>query len=155
MRWDIEEKVVAELWFFTGLSFSGTRRIARIHAYGGLQGDEIPGDEVRSMGIIANPGVRIILKTAGSDLAWEDMPWRCFQVLEGQTMTMQDGRTAIQVPDLDAYDRWDCNRADTELESEYPQVAKLSDGTTWTFGRSGRRKLKNNLKAIRVERIPG
>ncbi len=153
MRWDIPDKLTCELWFFSGLSFGGTRRVARIHAYGGLQGDTILGDQVRSMGIIAEPGIRVILMTARSTVAWEDMPWRAFQVLEGFTTTLKDGRTAIQVPDLDRYDPPDANRTDLEVERDFPQVRTLEEGRGWTFGRSGRRPLKNNLHAIRVERI--
>lgn len=153
MRWDIEDKIACELWFFTGLSFGGTRRVARIHAYGGLQGDDIPGDEVRSLGIIAQPGIRVILMTARSTIAWEDMPWRAFEVIEGQTHFMKDGRTALQIPDLDQYDEPTANRTDSELDAGYPQVETLEQGSGWTYGRSGRILLKNNLKAIRVERV--
>lgn len=152
MRWDIEEKLACELWCFTGLSFGGTRRVARIHAYGGLQGDTIPGDELRSIGIIAEPGIRVILMTARSTVAWEDMPWRAFQVMEGFTHTLKDGRTAIQVPDLDRFDAPDANRTDPDLESDFPQVETLADGKGWTFGRSGKRGLKNRIQAIRIER---
>lgn len=153
MRWDIEDRVACEFWFFTGLSFGGTRRVARVHAYGGLQGDDIPGDEVRSLGIIAEPGLRVILMTARSTIAWEDMPWRAFQVLEGKTAFLKDGRSALQIPDLDQYDEPTANRTDSELDCGYPQVERLEDGTGWTFGRAGRRQLKNNLAAIRIERM--
>jgi hypothetical protein len=154
MRWDIEDKVACELWFFTGLSFGGTRSVVRVAAYGGLQKHTARGDEVRSMGIICEPGIRVILMTARSPLAWEDSPWRAFQMLEGEHHTLQDGRSALQVPDLDRYDPYTANRTDPDLEADFPQVETLAAGTGWTFGRSGRRGIKNRIQAVRIERIP-
>ena len=154
MRWEIKDKVACEFWTFTGISFAGTKRITRVHAYGGLQGDDFPGDEVKSLGIIAEPGIRVIFMTANNEDGWENLPWRCFQVIEGKTTKLKDGRTAIQVPDLDAYSEPDTNRADLECQSSYPHVNSLSEGTTWTFGRVGRRQLKCNIRAIRIEKIP-
>lgn len=153
MHWDIEEKVACELWFFTALSFGGTRSVVRIAAYGGLQKHTASGEEVRSMGIICQPGIRVILKTARSTIAWEDSPWRAFQMIEGSTHFLQDGRTALQVPDLDRYDDYTANRTDPDLETAYPHVETLADGKGWTFGRVGRRGIKNNIRGIRIERM--
>lgn len=154
MRWHIEPQTVCELWSFTGINFGGTKRITRIHAYGGLQGEDFPGDEVKSLGIIAQPGIRVILVTARTDNDWEALPWRCFEVREGCTTAIKDGRSALQIPDLDQYDNWDANRTDPELETSFPMAATLAEGSGWTYGRPARRGLKCNIQGIRIERIP-
>lgn len=153
MRWHIEERVVCELWSFTGINFGGTRRVTRVHAYGGRQGEDLPGDEVKSLGIIAEPGIRVILLTARTDSNWEALPWRAFQVLEGKVGQIKDGRSALQIPDLDRYDHWDANRSDPDLEAMYPHVDTLADGKGWTFGRVGKTPLKCNIQAIRIEHL--
>lgn len=154
MRWHIEERVVCELWSFTGINFGGTKRITRIHAYGGRQGDDFPGDEVKSLGIVAEPGIRVILVTARTDHDWEALPWRCIQILEGHTSALKDGRSAIQIPDLDRYDPVDSDRTDYDLETVYPFAATVAEGEGWTFGRPGRKGIKARINGIRIERIP-
>lgn len=155
MRWDIEDKVGRiDLWFFTGINFGGMKKIVRVHPYGGLQGADVDGSEIKSMGVIAEPGVRVILRTSSTALGWDALPWRCIQVLEGFTGRLSDGRTCVQIPDLDLFNPPTARRTDPEIEEVYPHAEGLHDGVGWTFGRTGRKGLKCNLKSIRIERIP-
>lgn len=155
MRWDIEDKVGRiDLWLFTGVNFGGMRKIVRIHPYGGLQGADVDGSEIKSMGVIAEPGVRVILRTASTSMNWEGLPWRCIQVLEGHTGKLSDGRTCVQIPDLDTYNEPTARRTDPEVEEAFPAAETLAEGVGWTFGRAGKKGLKCNIKSIRVEKIP-
>lgn len=155
MRWEFEEKIHCEFWFFSGINFAGTKKVVRIHPYGGLQGDEVSSTDFKSVGVICEPGLRVTFMTSATGSGWETVPWRCVQVLEGKTNTLSDGRKAVQIPDLDFYSEPDAPRADAELEIGFPEVERFEDGEGWTFGRTGRRPLKQNIRSIRVERIPG
>ena len=64
MRWDIGEKVRAHIVGFSGVNFSGERWEVDIWPHGGRQGDEIDGRRVKSIGIIAPYGTRMILMAA-------------------------------------------------------------------------------------------
>lgn len=154
MRWEFEEKIHVEFWFFSGINFAGTKKVVQIHPYGGLQG-EIKGQDFKSVGIICEPGLRVTFMTSATGSGWESTPWRCVQVLEGKTNTLTDGRKAVQIPDLDSYSEPDAPRSDAELEVGFPEVEAFEDGSGWTFGKTGRRQLKLNIRSIRVERIPG
>ncbi|MCB9675960.1 MAG: hypothetical protein H6737_12630 [Alphaproteobacteria bacterium] len=154
MRWEYEPKIHCELWFFSGINFAGQKTVVKIHPYGGLQGDVNPAD-VKSVGVIAEPGVRVVFMTSATGSDWEKLPWRCVQVIEGRTNKLQDGRTAVQIPDLDVYSEPDAPRADPELELGFLEVETFAQGKGWTFGKTGRTKLKQGIKSIRVERIPG
>lgn len=155
MRWDIEDKLGRiDLWFFTGINFGGMKKIVRIHPYGGLQGADIEGADIKSMGVIAEPGVRVILRVAATNNGWETLPWRCIQVLKGHTGKLSDGRTCVQIPDLDMYNAPTARRTDPEIEEAYPHADTLELGKGWSFGRTGKSGLKCNVRSIRVERIP-
>jgi hypothetical protein len=158
MRWEYEDKIHCELWFFSGINFGGEKRVVRIHPYGGLQGDDVEPSQIKSVGIIGQPGIRVTFMTSATGTDWENTPWRCVQVLEGQTTEIRDGRPAIQIPDLDLYTSFDAVRVDPEFEEGFPEVASFAEGAEsggWTFGRTGRSSLKTNIRSIRVERIPG
>ena len=155
MRWEIGERVKAHIVGFSGLNFSGERWEVDIWPLGGRQGDDIDGRRLKSIGIIAPIGTRLILKTASSADGWEDLPWRCIQILEGSTFQAMDGkRVGVQVPDLDRMDPPHVRRImDPDSSSTYPHVERLSEGSGWTFGRGGGIELKCNVRGIQVDRI--
>lgn len=152
VRWDIGLGVRAELHFFTGLNFSGQRSTALIFHDGRRQGDEVDGSRVKSCGIIAPFGTRLTLVTAAGEDTWEDMPWRAIVVLDGSTFPSQNGRPAVQVPDIDRMDPPTARRTDLELQVGFPLVQRLAEGTGWTYGRTlPNLPLKCNLRAIRLD----
>ncbi len=159
MRWEYEDKIHCELWFFSGINFGGEKRVVRFHPYGGLQGEiDIEPSQIKSVGVIGQPGLRVTFMTSGTGTDWENVPWRCVQMLEGQTTEIKDGRPAVQIPDLDLYTAFDAVRVDPEFEEGFPEVESFEAGTEkggWTFGRSGRSPLKTRIRSVRVERIPG
>ncbi len=155
MRWEIGERVKAEIVGFSGINFSGERWEVKIWPFGGRQGDEIDGRRLKSIGIIAPVGTRMILMTASSVEGWEALPWRCVQIVEGHTFDAMDGRrVGVQIPDLDRMDPpWVRRIVEPDVASTYPHVERLEEGSGWTFGRSGGIPLKCNIRGIRVERV--
>ena len=71
MRWDIEDGVLAEVRLFTGLNFSGERFHVPIMR-GRIQGGpyRIDGSRIKSMGVIAPHGTRVVLMSAASPEGW-------------------------------------------------------------------------------------
>ncbi len=152
MLWDIQDKVRAHIVGFSGINFSGERWEADIWPHGGLQsGTKLDGRRLKSIGIIAPVGVRMILKTTTSE-HWQELPWRCVQVVEGFTFESKGGKPGVQIPDLDAMDAPGSLRTDPDHQVGYPSVESLDAGTGWTFGHCGGLELKCNIRAIRVER---
>lgn len=155
MRWDIAEKTRAEIVGFSGINFSGERMEVSIWPHGGLQqGGDIDGTRLKSIGIIAPVGTRLVLITANGD-NYETLPWRALQIIEGHTFQAMDGRrVGVQVPDLDRMDPPDVRRIkDPDTVVGYPFAESLEAGRGWTFGRSGGIDLKCNIKRIIVERF--
>jgi hypothetical protein len=154
VRWDIALGARAELHFFTGLNFSGMRSTALVFHDGRRQGDEVDGSRIKSYGIIAQHGTRITLATAGAEEGWEDLPWRSVVVLPGTCFTSQKGSPAVQIPDCDGMDKWDATRTIAEGFVGYPEVARLKDGTGWTYGHSRPgMQIKSNVRVIRLDRV--
>jgi hypothetical protein len=154
VRWRIDEAVRAELSFFTGLAFSGNRENVRIFVGGRKQGPDIDGTRVKSCGIIAPIGTRLVLCASDLDEGWEEHPWRAVVLVEGSTLKMRDGRDAVQLPDLDLMDEPGAKRSDPDFTSGFPQVTRLRDGTGWTYGlASFHHPLKCNLKTVRLDLV--
>jgi hypothetical protein len=154
MQWQIVGKIRAHIVGFSGLNFSGERWEVDIWPVGGQQGAEIDGRRLKSVGIIAPPGVRMVLMTSTGEDTWESQPWRCVQVIPGFTFDARDGkRVGVQVPDLDRMDPPHALYLDPDIERGFPQVERFEDGEGWTFGRKGHLDLKTNIRAIRVERF--
>ncbi len=154
MRWDIEEGVLAEVRLFTGLNFSGERLHVPIMR-GRIQGGpyEIDGARIKSMGVIAPYGTRVVLVSAASPAGWQALAWRAIDVVEGHTFESLSGRPAIQVPDIDVMDAPDAVRTDPDFRSSYPHADDLGLGSGWTYGRTTVLPLKGSLRAIKVQRI--
>ena len=154
MQWQINGKVRAHIVCFSGLNFSGERWEVDIWPVGGRQGADVDASRVKSIGIIAPIGTRMVLMTGTGEDTWQSQPWRCVQVLAGFTFEARDGkRVGVQIPDLDRMDPPHALYLDPDLIQGYPQVERLEDGSGWTFGRAGHIQLKTNLRAIRVERF--
>ena len=151
VRWVIDERAKGEVLFFTGLNFSGQRSVVRFFPGGRRQGDEVDGSRVKSFGIIAPYGMRVVLATASGDEDWEQLTWRAVTVLQPTTFTSQAGKPAVQIPDLDVMDNFDARRTDSEVQGGYPHVSRLADGKGWTFGFRGTSDLKCNIRTIRVD----
>lgn len=93
-------------------------------------------------------GIRVIL-IADPGPNWEASPWRCIRVLEAHSLLSDHkGMPGIRIPDLALLDSHEAKKTDDFMESSYPMVERLADGTDWTFGRTG----DLNVKLIRVER---
>lgn len=152
MKWEIAENCRADIVGYSGINYSGDRFEARIFP-SGRQGDDLPGERIRSMAIVAPVGTRVVLRTSlQSD--WEEHTWRCVRILDGQTFTTNDGRLAIRIPDLDCLHAPDAWRTNPDIEESYPLVKKLADGKTWTFGRVGSEDLKKGIVMIMVDKEP-
>lgn len=149
VKWVLGPHVRADLLGYSGVDIGGAQFIAQIYASGFRRGT-IEGDRLRSLVIGAPYGTRIVLCTTTDELCWEDAPWRCIRLVEGQTYhTQSDGTPAVRVPDLDWLDGFDQKRSNQDAQASYPQVKRVAEGTTWTFGRGG--SIQNRVKMIRVE----
>jgi hypothetical protein len=154
VRWRIDEGVRAELAFFTGLAFAGNRDSVRVFVGGRRQGPEIDGSRVKSCGIIAPLGTRLVLSASDLDEGWEEQPWRAVVLAAGSTFKMKDGRDAVQLPDLDLMDEPGSKRSDPDFMSGFPQVATLKEGTGWTYGRADfHHPLKGNVRTVRLDLV--
>lgn len=149
MKWELAPKLRADLVCYAGLNMSGERRVVDIHVVGGRQGPDVPTAELKSLAFIAQPGIRLIVKTHDGD-DWEAYPWRCIRIVKGQCFRTQDGGYAVRVPDLEFLDKPDARRTDSEFQESYPLVERLADGEGWTFGREG--ALKGKITTICIER---
>ncbi len=157
MRWDIESGLRAHIVGFTGINFSGQRIVVDIWPQGGRQkGDEeLDGRRLKSIGLIAPIGTRMVLMSAATPDNWEVLPWRCIQIVEGKTFDSVQfpGFVGAQIPDLDYVDAPAALRTDPDFSITYPQVDRLEDGSGWTFGRVGSTLLKTNVRSIRVDKV--
>ncbi len=154
VRWKIDDKVRAEVSFFTGLAFSGNRDNVRIFVGGRKQGKEVDGTRVKSCGIIAPIGTRLVLCASDLDEGWEDEPWRAVVLTAGFTFKMKDGRDAVQLPDLDLMDEPGSKRSDPDFTAGFPQAATLEEGVGWTYGNASfHRPLKCNLRTVRLDLV--
>lgn len=154
MRWHIEGPLRAVIHAFTGINFSGQRVTIDIWPRGGRQaGDDIEGDRLKSIGMIAPLGTRVILCTSASEDGWEALPWRAFEIREGYTFESREGKLAVQLPDIDMLDVPSALRTDIDFQTRYPHVESASERPGWTYGRIGATELKCNIRQIRVDRV--
>lgn len=151
MEWHIAPRVRCDLVFFAGLNLSGERRVVEVHPVGGRQGD-VRGEDIKSLVILGPIGTRVVFATDPTD-DWESGSWRAVRLSSGRTYTTKDGMTGVRIPDLDWLDAYDARRNDPDLEAGFEQVTRLADGTEWTFGHSGTRMLKGNIRSIRIDKV--
>ncbi len=154
MIWKIAPRMRCDIQAFSGLNFSGRRSLVEIHPVGGRQGAEIEPGDLGSVGIVADPGTRVLLRTSELDDGWEERPWRCILVDEKHCYRLKDGRTAVRVPDLDWLDEPDARRCDPDFQASFLPVDTLEEGMAsgeWTFGRPG--TLRGRVRVIVVDRV--
>lgn len=151
MDWHVGPRIRCDIIVFSGINMSGERRVVEIHPVGGRQGD-IKTEDIKSLAIVAPIGTRVIFATDPTE-QWEEGSWRAVQIKAGNCFKTKDGLTAIRIPDVDWLDANDARRTDPEFQASFEQVSRVADGTEWTFGRSGARPIKANIKTIRVEKI--
>lgn len=150
MDWFIAPHTRADLHVFTGINFSGERRVTSIHPAGGRQGATLNNFKIRSLALVGPPGTRIYLCTSVLEEGWEDRPWRAMTVDKKVAYRTKDGKWAVRIPDLDWLDKANAHRTDPDFQQSFPQVGSPDDGSGWTFGRSGAMPIKDNVAAIRV-----
>lgn len=148
MDWQIAENMRCDLVGFTKPGFAGTRHVVQIFP-SGRQG-QLP-DELSSLIVVGPLGTRVVLITSQVG-DYHQAPWRCIDLIKGQSFKSKDGRPAVRVPDLDLLDKADAHRSDGEFEQSYDIAATLEAGKGWTFGRPG--GIKEKVVLVRIERIP-
>lgn len=152
MRWDIAEKVRCDIIAWSGINFSGRRKVARIFPVGGLQGDEFESCDISSLMVVGPIGVRVVLMASSVEEDWESRPWRAICLVEGYTFTTKKGdKPAVRIPDLDWLDDFDARRSDPDFQVTYDQVAHLAEGRGWTYGRTGDTPLRGHVRSIKVD----
>jgi hypothetical protein len=154
LKFHIDDRVRCELHFFTGLGFSGVRETVRVFVGGRKQGKDPDGSRVKSMGIVAPIGTRLVICASDADEGWENQPWRAVVLRKGNVFRSKSGGDAVQIPDLDQVDRWDAVRPDPDSMMGLQMANALSEGSDWTFGRQDfSRPLKCNVRQIRLDLI--
>ena len=151
MEWNIAPHSRVDLHVFSGINFSGERRLSCIHPAGGLQKSRLKNFQFRSIAIVGRPGTRVILCTSVLDIGWESRPWRAMVIKKSDGYRMKDGKLAIRIPDLDWLDPGNAHRTDPDFQQTFPQVEGPDAGTGWTYGRCGNLSLQDNIKQIRID----
>jgi hypothetical protein len=151
ITWVIADRVACQIWTFSGVSFGGEKRIGHVLPGGRWQGDALEPKDVLSMGVVGSVGIRVVLRASRLSEGWEEQAWRCIRIMEGQTLEMQDGKTAIQVPDLDRLQAPTAARVHDPLVT-VPFAKDLASGEGWTFGNPCA-PLRGRVRAIYVDRI--
>ncbi|MBK7757578.1 MAG: hypothetical protein IPI35_14480 [Deltaproteobacteria bacterium] len=152
LRWDIAESITCDIITFSGINLSGKRTHIKVFP-SGVKGD-VEGHDVQSVVVIAPLNTRVIFKTSAAEEGWEDMPWRTVDMIPGKVRANKAGKPAVNIPDLDAYNEPDAQRVDPDLVSTFAHVERIEDGKGWTFGHRGALKLKGNIRAVRIEKLP-
>jgi len=153
MEWQIESHTRADIYVWSGINFSGERRMASVHPAGGRQGSSLKDFAFRSIAITGPIGTTIVLCTSVLDIGWESRPWRALRVMKGVGYRTKDGKPAVRIPDLDWYDDANAHRTDPDFQQSFPQVADPEGASGWTFGRTGSMSLNDNIKQVRVFRL--
>ena len=152
MEWNIAPHTRVDIHVFSGINFSGERRITNIPPAGGRQGSALNDFALRSIAISGPIGTTVVLCTSVLDIGWENRPWRAFRVIKGAGFRTKEGKIAIRAPDLDWFDASDAHRTDPDFQQTFPQVTEFENGEGWSFGRSGSMLLNDNIKQIRIFR---
>lgn len=149
MRWVVAPKMRCDLFFFAGVNLSGELTKVQVFAAGGRQGD-VRGEDIKSMAIHGDHGVRVVLCASEDEETWQDSPWRAIRLKKGSTVPNREGTPAVRVPDIDWLDEPGARRNDPDIQVGYEEVASLGTGTEWTYGRTG--PLKGRVRMIRVDK---
>lgn len=151
MEWWVGRGVKCDLVSYSGINLTGVRYVVRIHPTGARKGT-FRSHEFKSGVVLAPLGTRVVFCTSADPHAWEDSPWRAVRMMEGFQFKNESNQTGVRIPDLDWMDLPEAKKVNPDRQESYPYANRLSDGTTYTFGRVGGVELKNNIHAIIVER---
>jgi hypothetical protein len=153
LRWFVDPGIRCDLVFYAATNLTGKRATLRIFPKGNKQGTDIGPEDLRSMVIRAPIGTRVVL-CRGSGPEWEELPWRCVELMRGKVVppAKATGLPGVRIPDLDLLDSPAAKHVDRDLQATYPKAERLEDGQGWSFGRPG--ELKGRVTAIRILR-PG
>ncbi len=151
MRWDIAPKIRCDIFAFSGINFSGTRKHVQIFPVGGQQGDSLDGFDIQSIAIAGPQGTRVTLMTTGVETGWEEKPWRCFRITKEKSYKSEGGLPAVRAPDLDTLDAFNARRSDPDFEASPDAAENIDAGTSWTFGRFSGDPIKGNVRAIKID----
>jgi len=155
MRWEHPESIRCDIHCYSGINFSGNRKIIRFFGKGGRQGPELYPGDIRSVGIVAPYRTRVTFITTELEKGWEGShSWRAIEIREGKTFTTKDGGIAVQIPDIDWLDKPNARRSDPDYQECYAHADSRDDRPAWTYGRSTGAEIKGNVHAILVERMP-
>jgi hypothetical protein len=152
MEWHIAPHTRLDIHVFSGINFSGERRVTSIHPAGGRQGNALNNFAFRSIAISGPIGTTLVMCTSVLDIGWEARPWRAIRVIKGEGFKTKEGKIAVRAPELDWFDASNAHRTDPDFQQTFPQVTKFEDGTGWSFGRSGTMVLNDNIKQMRAFR---
>lgn len=153
MEWYVGPHVRCDMVSYGGINLTGPRYVVRIFPTGSRKGT-FRTHELKSIVILAPIGTRVILATHATQEGWEDMPWRCIRQLEGFRFKNDEGQMGVRIPDLDWMDLPTAKKVNPDRQEGFPLVKRLADGANlgFTFGRSGPTLLKDNVRAIWVEK---
>jgi hypothetical protein len=152
LDWIIAPKVRCDILTWSGTNFSGYRKLARVFAAGGRQGQQLEGDRLSSCWVVAPYGTRVVFCSAPEDHPdWMSKPWRAVVICKGTVFKTQDGLPGVRVPDLDYLDKFNAQRTDPDFQESFPIAKTVDEGTTWTFGNSN--LLTNRINCIRIDKV--
>jgi hypothetical protein len=152
LDWIIAPKIRCDILTWSGTNFSGYRKLARIFAAGGRQGQQLEGDLLSSFWVVAPYGTRVVFCAASEgDPDWLVKPWRAVIIQKGSVFKTQDGLPGVRVPDIDYHDKFSAQRTDPDFQESFPFAKTLEEGKTWTFGNSN--MLSNRISCIRVDKL--
>ncbi len=154
MRWDIAPRTRCDIIGFSGINFSGTRRHCAIYPAGGKQGDDIDGAHLQSVIVVAPEGTRVTFITTALETGWEERTWRSIEIRKGACYKTKDGDLAARAPDLDFLDKPNAMRCDPDFQASFDEVGTPDKGKGWTYGHMTGDDLKDNIRAIKVEKLP-
>lgn len=152
MKWEIAENCRADIVGYSGINYSGDRYETRIFP-SGRQGDELPGDNIRSMTILAPYGTRVTLRTTLQD-SWLEHTWRTIIITKKNVFEIEDGRYGVRIPDLDFMARGDAFRHNPDVEESVLRAKNPDDRKGWTYGMTGPIPLKRGVVMIMVDKVP-
>ena len=117
MRWEHPDSIRVDIYCFSGINFSGTRKLVRFVAKGGRQGPEILPADIRSVAIAGPERTRVTFIGTELEEGWEQShSWRAIEIRKGHTFTTKDGEIAVQIPDLDWLTPPAARRSDPDFE---------------------------------------
>lgn len=151
IQFKIGGQMRCDLVAYSGINLSGKKAAVRIFPTGTIHGTFYT-QNLRSMVIRAPFGTRLILACQAGE-SWESGTWRCIDMIKGFHVpsAKATGLPGVRIPDLDLLNDPSSKRLNTDLQSGFPIVDSIKDGTGWTFGHLAGEKLKGNITQIIIQ----